>query len=463
MLCPGCQAPIESDAVFCGHCGSPLPPVHLRGSGIEESAQVQSIEQWSDNGAGAVEEQAHQPFAASPYPLTPLPASKVSSSTPSPAPTPLTGGPSLHSQGRREGAPSTGRNLVFIAVILAILGVGIAAGIFALWQNKHIPVHQLLTNTASVPLPRISGVANFHDTSNARSGINSVSLSVQGLQPLANGSHYEAWLVNEHELHILPLGTLTKTGDTYAVNFSQPDGNILALGNTLQVTVETTQATLPSGRVLLSAHFPPMAGMHINHLLVSYPDTPGKVALLPGLLAQTRQLYAQSQQLRTTDDKTAIQCLAQNMLVLLDGQSPAKPTVKSHVCASAHVPQLSINYGLLGQNNNGYVSTIGAHASLAATQADSTDNIRKYAQQVIFSSENLSNWFSTLHQDAQYLLEHPNDHSKAVEIMSLADHALNGVDSNDNGSVDPIRGEAGVMQAYLSGQSMATLNLTSNQ
>ncbi|GHO85447.1 zinc ribbon domain-containing protein [Dictyobacter formicarum] len=463
MLCPGCQAPIESDAVFCGHCGSPLPPVHLCRSEVEESVQSQSAEQWSDDGASVAEEQEHQSFVVPEYPLTPLPASKVSGSTPSPAPLPFTGGPSLHRPAQKAGAPSTGRNLVFIAVILAILGVGIAAGIFALWQNKHIPSHQPFTTATSMPLPRISGVATFHDTSNARSGINSVSLSVHGLQPLANGSHYEAWLVNEHELHIQPLGTLAKAGDTYAVNFSQPDGNILALGNTLQVTVETTQATLPSGRVLLSAHFPPMAGMHINHLLVSYPETPDKIALLPGLLAQTRQLYDQSQQLRTTNDKTAIQCLAQNMLVLLDGQSPAKPTVKSHTCSSAHVPQLSINYGLLGQNNNGYVSTVGAHASLAATQTDSTDNIRKYAQQVIFSSENLSNWFSTLHQDAQDLLAHPNDHNKAVEIMSLADHALSGVDSNDNGSVEPIHGEAGAMQAYLSGQSMATLNLTSNK
>ncbi|WP_420917215.1 anti-sigma factor domain-containing protein [Dictyobacter halimunensis] len=336
-----------------------------------------------------------------------------------------------------------------------------AAGIFALWQNKHISSSQPpLTTVASMALPPVNGVASFHDTSRNRSGVNSVSVNVRGLQPLSDGSRYEAWLVNEHELHIQALGTLTKTGDEYVVNFSQPDGNLLSQGNTLQVTVETTRATLPTGRVLLSAHFPPMAGMHINHLLVSYPETPNKVALLPGLLAQTRQLYALSQQLRTTNDKTTVQCLAQNMLVLLDGQDAEKPVVKSYDCSSAHVPPLSSSYGLLGQHNDGYVSTVGAHASLAATQTDSTDTIRKYAQQVIFSSENLSNWFSTLHQDSQYLLAHPDDHDKAVEVMNLADHALNGVDSNDNGSVEPIRGEAGAMQAYLSGQSMATLTLT---
>ncbi|GCE18875.1 anti-sigma factor [Dictyobacter kobayashii] len=350
-----------------------------------------------------------------------------------------------------------------MAVILAILGVGIAAGVFALWQNKHIPARPLPASS-HVLVPTISGVATFHDTSNTQVGVNRILLNVQGLQPAASTAHYEAWLVDENEAHIQPLGTLLKARDgSYAVDFSQQNGNILALGNTLQVTLETTQATLPTGQVLLSAHFPPLAGMHINHLLLSYPYTPAKTPLLPGLLAQIRQLNSQSQQLRTTNNKTAIQCLAQNMLVLLDGQSSVKPVVKSHTCASNHVPQVSVDYGLLGPNNNGYVSTVGAHASLAATQVDTTDNIRKYAQQVIFASENLSSWLSTLHQDAQQLQAHPDDHGKVLEITSLADHALNGVDSNDNGSIDPVRGEAGAIQAYLYGQSMATLNLTSTK
>lgn len=460
MLCPGCQAPIESDAVFCGHCGSPLPPAYLR-SGVEESVHTQSVERWSDDEETTARGQTHQSSVAPAYPLTPLPASRASGLTPSPAPLPFSARPSLHRPGRKVGTPSTSRNLVFIAVILAILGVGIAAGIFALWQNKHISSsQQSLTTVAPMSLPHLSGVAQFHDTSNDLVGVNSVSLVVQGLEALPNDSHYAAWLVNEHELHIQPLGTLTKTSNGYIVNFSQQSGNLLAVGNTLEVTVETSQTTLPTGRVLLSAHFPPMAGMHINHLLVSYPETPNKVPLLPGLLAQTRQLYTQSQQLRTTHDKTTIQCLAQNILVLLDGQAPQKPVAKAQVCSSAHVAPVTSTYGLLGQHSDGYINTVGAHASLAATQTDSTDNIRMYAQQVIFASENLSNWFSTLHQDAEYLLKHPDDHGKAVEIASLADHTLNGVDSNDNGNIEPIRGEAGAMQAYLSGQSMATLTLT---
>ncbi|GCE18876.1 zinc ribbon domain-containing protein [Dictyobacter kobayashii] len=91
MLCPGCQAPIEADAVFCGHCGSPLPPVHLRNLGDEEPSQVQSVEQWSGSNADEVsgERIQQQPFAAPAYPLTPAPVSKVAGSTPSPSPTPV--------------------------------------------------------------------------------------------------------------------------------------------------------------------------------------------------------------------------------------------------------------------------------------------------------------------------------------------------------------------------------------
>ncbi|WP_420917169.1 zinc ribbon domain-containing protein [Dictyobacter halimunensis] len=94
MLCPGCQAPIESDAVFCGHCGSPLPPVHLR-SGVEAPAQMQAGKQWVDEEASesAAQGQTHQPFVSPAYPLTPIPASKASGSTPSPAPLPFAGAP----------------------------------------------------------------------------------------------------------------------------------------------------------------------------------------------------------------------------------------------------------------------------------------------------------------------------------------------------------------------------------
>ncbi|GER87870.1 hypothetical protein KDW_20320 [Dictyobacter vulcani] len=459
MLCPSCQAPIEADAVFCGHCGTPLPPVHLREAEADEAAQIQQLDQWPDDSTSDIAEETTQKFIPPrSYPLTPAPVNKSKVSTSSPGSSILS--LSAARPGHKSGAPSTGRNLAFIAVILAILGIGIAAGFFALWQNKHIPSGD---HTASAPF-RLEGVVTFHDTSSTQSGTNTVSLTANGLKNLTAPAHYAAWLVDENEAHIQPLGTLAYTGGSYKLDFNRQGGNILAVGSIVQVTQETTQATLPTGRVVLNAHLPLMALMHVKHLLVSFPSTPNHMALLPGLLDQTRQLSAQSQLLSKAKSKKEVRCVTQNIFTLLDGQHLARPMVKPQDCAAAHVSQLSSEFGILGTDNNGYISTVGAHASLAATQTDSTDTIRKYAQQVIFSSENLKTWLSTLRHDAQDVLAHPEDSGKIKEILSLSDYALNGVDSNNSGNVDPVRGEAGALQAYLYGQSMATLKLsTTNQ
>ncbi|GCE26523.1 hypothetical protein KDA_20070 [Dictyobacter alpinus] len=448
MLCPSCKAPIDADAVFCGHCGAPLPPVHLRTSGADEGVQVKQLDHTSDDAINDISEENTYKFSPSPaYPLTPSPVSRP----PSPAPSTL----SL-SQPRPGHTHSTGRNLAFIAVILAILGIAIAAVVFALWQNRHITS----TNTTALPQKTTGGLVMFRDNSQAQKGPDSVSLMVNGLDKPTAAQHYAAWLVDENEAHIQPLGTLTQTGNDYELKFTGQDNNLLAMGSIVQVTLETTQAALPTGRVVLRAQFPPLALVHIKHLLVSYPSTPNQTALLTGLLDQTRQVSFQAQLLRSSNNKTVIRCAAQNIMTLVDGHPLAKTLVKPKECAAAHVPQVTSEFGLLGNDNNGYVSTVGAHASLAATQPDSTDTIRTYAKQIIFSSENLKNWFTTLRQDTQEILEHPEDAGTIKKIASLADDALNGVDNNNNGTIEPIQGEAGALQAYNYGQSMATLKLT---
>jgi hypothetical protein len=44
-------------------------------------------------------------------------------------------------------------------------------------------------------------------------------------------------------------------------------------------------------------------------------------------------------------------------------------------------------------------------------------------------------------------------------MVALADAAYHGMDTNGDGLISPVPGEAGVLTAYVQGQLMATLSL----
>ncbi|GCF06757.1 hypothetical protein KDI_03210 [Dictyobacter arantiisoli] len=466
MLCPSCQAPVEADSVFCGHCGSPLPPLHLRDLGVSDDTRT--IQRSNEAGNSTVSAENHQmspmphlPVAV--FPLTPAPlrAISASSSTPEHDLSSHSSHPPRARFSKRTSHSSTGRNLVSVAIILVLLGIGIAAGVLALWQNKNL-ISRMMPVKDSTALPQgISGRISFSGSDAAILKTDSLAIHINGLHIPAGNAHYEAWMLDlQDETRIQSLGPLIQTGEGYTLNFTDPNGNILKLGNRIEVSLETTHTTLPTGHVVLSATLPPLALVHIRHLLVSYPDTPHYIGLLDGLQSQAAVFYQQSQLLGITHNKTNIQCIARNLITIIDGKLPTTDTPNARTCNARQITQIAPDYGLLGTMNNGYVHMVGVHASLAATQADATDTIRHYAQQVILASDNLQGWYSILDQDAQSLLKNPDDPAKIHDITSLADHALNGFDANHDGNIAPQKNEAGVMQAYLYGQSMATMFLS---
>src|SRR5262249_35733437 len=114
-------------------------------------------------------------------------------------------------------------------------------------------------------------------------------------------------------------------------------------------------------------------------------------------------------------------------------------------------------FGIL--DTNGYAATAATHASLAATQSDSTAVIRQHASEVEIGTTNITGWVTTIDQNALALLNNPNNQAGIAEKVALADEAFHGVDSNGNGQIEPIAGEEGAATAYLRGQLTATLTL----
>lgn len=429
MQCPNCQATLEHDTIYCGNCGKQVAPLRARGATLDYS--ISEI----NNGRNATQKQVTPHVTATfPAPFVHRNAKNASSTLLSP------------STRRRSRRPAR----ALLAVVLLILFAGGTVLAIALLKNS--------------PVTNASGQVVFFDGTNGSSGTDALRITANNLDTAPSGSHYDAWLVDEVAEHTTFLGSLTANGSTFTLNFAgngsngQPGTNLLSRGNVVEITQEQGRAQLPAGKVVLAARFPPAAFVHIKHLLFSFPTTPRKIGLLVGLLEQTRLLNAQAlalQSIANNQDIVAIKCVAQSIIDISEGQQGGHFQPLSAVCG-ASIPS-GDGFGILG--TNGYAQTAATHASLAATQTDTTATIRLHASEVETGTTNITGWVTTIDQDAFKLLNNPANQTGIQDIVTLADHAFHGVDSNGNGQIEPVTGEEGAATTYLRGQLMATLTL----
>ena len=452
MLCPQCNKTVENDAVFCGNCGTSLTSHQSRDLATISDKTVPDISTNNNNaspvnsGYGSPRSQGIAPQAA--FVQTPprLPDTSRHKDT-----------PLLPSRPARNNS----RRNILIVLLLLLLVAGGTVGITFFLKNNNSNTF----STSGTP----TGQVAFLDNQNGSPGhTDALKIAVEGLSTPASGFQYNAWLINDQSEQVIPLGTLIKNGQKFSLSFTgspgrrQQNSNLLGLGNRIEITLEQGQVSLPTGKVILSGTFPPRAFIHIRHLLFSFPTTPGNIGLLVGLMNQAQALNAQAlvlQNIAANGNQTAIQCAAQSIIDISEGIDGPHYHPLAAECASQNITQMGDGFGILGQ---GYVATAAAHASLAATQPDSTNNIRLHAGHVEIATNNIQGWVTTVDQDALKLLANPSDTSVIQEIVNLSDHAYHGIDTNGDEQIDPVAGEAGAITAYIHGQLMAGLPLTSN-
>lgn len=426
MHCPQCQAWLDEDIIYCGNCGQQVAPLQARGA----------TAMYPQEGEQAGAHIATRPISQSTIPIAP-----AQKNTPPP-----------------QALPSTGRRPRRGLLISAILLLALLAGTLVfLLTNQHPASGGVAANA--------SGQVTFFDSPNGIGSTDALKVVVSGLSTPGAGSEYEAWLVDETGEHTTALGTLTAQNALFSLTFAGNGHNglvgtnLLGSGNVVEITQEQGRMQVPAGKVLLSAAFAPRAFIHIKHLLFSFPVTPAKIGLLVGLLGQTRLLNAQALALSSlagNRNPAAIACLAQSIIDISEGQQGGRFQLPPASCGSS-LPT-GDGFGILG--SNGYAATAATHASLAATQSDSTATIRLHASEVEAATTSITGLVTTIDRDAAHLLSTPGDTASIQEIATLANHAFQGVDSNSNGQIDPLAGEEGAATAYLRGQLMANLTLS---
>jgi hypothetical protein len=449
MKCPRCNYTLDDDTVFCGNCGAQVAPLNSPGATVAASLEDEDTIQARSNVIGnrqAAPPPLMQRFSPPAAPDAPAPVAPTLKDTP-PVP-------------RRGGSPlASARVRVIIALALIVL-VGGSLGLFAVLKNGGSGSNATLGLHASGQITFLDNPNGVPDHTDA------VTMSIQNLESPPSGFQYDAWLVNDATEQNIALGTLTASGHTFSLNYAgdskngQAGTNLLGAGNKVIITLEQGSVSAPTGQVILSATFPPKAFIHIRHLLFSFPITPNKIGLLVGLLGQVQLLSVQSLSLQNASanhNTTAIQCASQSLIDIIEGAQGSAYQPLSPTCLSLGISAAGDGFGILG--NTGYDLLASEHASLAATQSDSTANIRLHASHVETAMTNIKNWATKIEQDALTLRASPNNSALIQEITTLSDHIFHGVDTNGDGRVDPVLGEAGAITAYNEGQLMATLQV----
>ncbi len=474
MLCPGCKTLCDEDAIFCGDCGKQIAPVRAPGATLAEpvaNLRSNGLNHSTAYADGLKRNIAHRnavPRRPVMQMVPPLPQSPLS---PPPFRMAQTPAPSRPESDQLSSSPAINqapiipahdqnkylvRN-IFISLLLILLVTGTTAGIIALAHNK---VNEV--NAKNAVSGAASGVVSFSDGQSGQGLTNSLKLKISNLGAPPTHLHYYAWIIDAASEKTLSLGALVSQGGNFSLTFTDKN-NLLGAGDQLEITQEQGNPMFPAGEVVLSGTLPPLALIHIRHLLVHFDTTPGKIGLLVGLRDQTRVLSTEADLLKSFSDdgQSKIGCAAQSIVNVIEGNRGQNARPLADVCASLNVTSGGDGFGLLnpGDPNGGYIILSAEHASLAAIQSDATDTIRMHAQHVQVADSNLKKWVTTIDKDAQQLSAHPNNTALIPEIATLAEHTLNGVDHDDNGQVDPILGEAGAIIAYDEGQMMAQLTL----
>lgn len=473
MVCPRCNRPVDNGATFCGNCGNQITPALApgatelvsRASNPYQTAGGPTIvvppTQDSLPSMGQQSYDSISPLAqrGMPHPcppdggVTPLPGSSF---TPPPAPAQ----PQLAAKPAARPARPPRRRNAFIIAIIALLIIGLSAGLATLLQTNSIPSASQSASTTAAGSPTYQVSFSSSPEAQTQGFTDTVTMNIGGLPAPAQGMQYDAWLVNTQQEQTTPLGKFTPQGQGFSLTYTDPMQNLLGLGNTILVTQEQNNATLPTGKALFTAQFPTMAFIHIGHILIAFPTTPGHTGLLLGLLNQAHQAEAQAillNGLAGNRSPTAVTCAAQNLINILEGQHGQHYKPLPAQCAGLNATVSGDGFGLLG--SDGYISLAGQHASLAAQAGDAANNIKLHAGLVETSLANVTNWMTTVDNDAQSLLSHPNDTGKMQEIEALTERAITGVDLNNDGRVDPVAGEAGMQVAIQQAQLMAQLSL----
>ncbi|MEK6751962.1 MAG: protein kinase [Chloroflexota bacterium] len=340
------------------------------------------------------------------------------------------------------------------AGILAILGI-------AFFIFRPAPIAPLGNNQ---PVGR----ASFLDFNAV---MDKVTVTLSGLPEPKAGAHYEVWYLAEGGEVRRNVGKISMEGNSEGqLSFTNPgQENIFASFDQIEITIESDNdpnPDEPSADIAASSVFPPQALIHARHVLVSFHGAPNDEALIQGLWYTAdgidNSIIALNKAFKENDEEL-FRLKTEEIINQLAGSANATQYRDWNEDGTINNP--SDGFGLLEngpEGGLGYIPTAISHVQYAAEAADATENIKLHSGHVVISIENMRGWSEQILEKALLLQEMPFGSAMEpliLEMQTLSNQTLFGIDTNGNELIEPILGEGGGITAYEHAYYMAEMPL----
>jgi len=287
-----------------------------------------------------------------------------------------------------------------------------------------------------------------------------VTYALTNVETPTGDTELVGWLVsddgsrklNTGAMAIADDGSVTQTFNSESARYTGED--LISAYSTVAITVEVAGSNpdAPAGPVVYSHGVPPGAIAHIRHLTSDWPSGSG-VGILTNIKLQLGVALLHA---NLANDQTTIAAVRAHL---------------EHVINAIEGPTGS-NYGDL--NGDDAVQDFGdgigvilhakdrKHGGFAFGQALSDEVIKLHSEGVEASGKNAEDWANQAVAEALIAFAETDLSFAKLSVsgvMSFLTNALNGVDADASGTIEPVAGEGGAVQAYVEAQLMATYTL----
>jgi hypothetical protein len=330
--------------------------------------------------------------------------------------------------------------------------------------STQTPTPSAVSDTPTQIIPISLGSTGVLRLEDGNALLDRAALIAQAMPAPPAGSQYQVWLWNGEEQ--LPLGSLSVDGSGRGtLTYDDPQArNLLGTYSGVEITVRPSSDADANGSERLAYFYAlPDAGLtYLRGLMVSFPTTPQQVGFIQGLNTNAQLMErAAKEMLRAheTGNEAGAKENAESILNLLVG---AESQDHKDWNGDGQISDPGDGYGFLHNGDQlGYIQAVYSHSDYTVNSLGASRNMIVNGENVKTCAQNLARWAPELRDHLSIIFTTASSGmDEAIRrSAALADQMLNGVDLNENGNVEPIPDECGVLIARESTYRMAEMPL----
>ena len=317
-------------------------------------------------------------------------------------------------------------------------------------------------NLISSPLPLgPTGLLRFQD---GNAIMDQINLTALAMPAPPEGSVYEAWLIDEDGVERLSLGVLVldEIGQG-TLTYNDPlSRNLLANYEGVEIMIRSSTEADGSEQLAYSYTLPTTGLQYVRQLLVSFSLAPKQVALIQGISVNTQLIDQVAKAMLSAHqhgDQAGIQENAEAIQNLLVGSQSQRHKDWN---GDSQITDQGDGYGLLiNADNLGYIQAVFSHADYVSNSPGASQAMIANGENIKVCAQNLALWAAQLRDHILTILTPDSaDLDQPVrDSAALADQMLNGMDLDNDGKIEAVANECGVLTSYEYAYRMADMPL----